>query len=150
MKPAFVRLVLGALTWFAFTSSAEEARVEPPAAARQTVTTNKPAAKPVWNEFETLKGKWERPDGGYVLEIRTADATGKLDAGYFNPSPIKVSQARASRVGTDLKVFVELRDENYPGCTYKLTYDAKNDQLFGQYFQASMQETYDVAFARLK
>ena len=73
-----------------------------------------------------------------------------MDAGYFNPSPIKVSIARAYQEGGDIKVFIELRDENYPGCTYKLSYDAKSDQLFGQYYQASMQQTYDVAFGRLK
>ena len=31
-----------------------------------------------------------------------------------------------------------------------MAYDAKNDQLFGEYFQAAQQQTYDVAFARLK
>jgi hypothetical protein len=39
---------------------------------------------------------------------------------------------------------------NYPGCTYTLRYDATADQLFGQYFQATQQQTYDVTFARLK
>ena len=128
----------------------ETARVEPPAPASQ-VASNAPAAvAPAKNAYEPLKGRWERPDGGYVFEVLGVDAEGKLTAGYFNPSPIKVSQARAYREGGDLKVFVELRDENYPGCTYQLTYDAKNDQLFGKYFQATMQETYDVAFARMK
>lgn len=100
--------------------------------------------------FDKITGRWERPDGGYVLELRTVDAEGKVDAGYYNPSPVNVSGARAYTEGGATKVFVELRDVNYPGCTYKLTYDAKTDQLFGQYYQAAMQQTYEVAFARLK
>src|SRR2546425_3699247 len=33
-------------------------------------------------ELQKLKGKWERPDGGYILEIRSVNAAGKLDASY--------------------------------------------------------------------
>jgi hypothetical protein len=113
--------------------------------------TNAPAAaEPIKPEFSKLMGKWERPDGGYVLEIKSVDSSGKVEAGYFNPNPINVSRAAALREGGATKVFVELRDENYPGCTYSLTYDPQNDQLFGQYFQASMQRTFDVVFARMK
>jgi hypothetical protein len=101
-------------------------------------------------DFSTLKGRWERPDGGYVLEIRDIAADGQAEAGYFNPSPIKVESARASSEGGTLKVFVTLRDVNYPGCTYTLAYDAQSDQLFGKYYQAAAQQTYDIVFARLK
>ena len=100
--------------------------------------------------FEKITGRWERPDGGYILDLRSVDAEGKVDAGYFNPSPINVSGARAYTESGATRVFVELRDVNYPGCTYKLTYDAKTDQLYGQYYQATMQQTYEVTFARLK
>lgn len=123
----------------------------PPATNGTSVTTN-PSGTPTSShpEFQKLKGKWERPDGGYILEIRDVGADGKLDASYANPSPIKVSRALAYSEGGQTKVFVELTDVNYPGCTYKLAWDAKNDQLFGLYYQAAMQQTYDVAFARLK
>lgn len=100
--------------------------------------------------FEKITGRWERPDGGYILDLRNVDAEGKIEAGYYNPSPINVSGARAYAEGGETRVFVELRDVNYPGCTYKLTYDAKNDQLFGQYYQATMQQIYEVTFARRK
>lgn len=149
MKYILRSLLLGVFTLTVFTGCSQDTPVAAPTAA-SAVASNAPAAAPAKNPYELLKGKWERPDGGYVLEIRSADAEGKLEAGYFNPSPINVSQARAVSDGGTLKVFIELRDANYPGCTYKLSYDAKTDQLFGQYFQASMQETYDVAFARLK
>lgn len=98
-----------------------------------------------------LVGRWQRPDGGYVLEIRAAAADGKLDAGYFNPNPIHVSQATWAR-GADqgLAVFVELRDANYPGATYKLTYRPTDDALTGQYHQPAVGQTFEVEFARLR
>jgi hypothetical protein len=101
-------------------------------------------------EFQKLIGKWLRPDGGYVLELQSVSADGKIEAYYFNPGPIHVSKAVAIKDGVTTKVFVELQDVNYPGCTYSLTYDDKTDQLFGQYFQAAQQQTYDVTFGRLK
>jgi hypothetical protein len=45
-------------------------------------------------------------------------------------------------------VFVELRDVNYPGSTYALTYDAERDQLKGIYYQAAMQQQFEVFFVR--
>jgi hypothetical protein len=100
--------------------------------------------------FESLKGRWLRPDGGYVIEIREIEANGKMAAGYFNPRPINVSRAEASQEGTTTKVCIELRDINYPGSTYNLTYDPENDQLKGVYFQAALQQSFDVVFVRLK
>ena len=73
-----------------------------------------------------------------------------MDAGYFNPRPINVSRAEASQEGTTTKVFIELRDTNYPGSTYTLTYDPQSDQLKGVYFQAALQQSFDVVFVRLK
>ncbi|MCX6895004.1 MAG: hypothetical protein NTZ16_05785 [Verrucomicrobia bacterium] len=122
----------------------------PPAPASPAATNAAPAPVAAKSAFEKLVGRWERPDGGYVLELKSVDAEGKVAAGYFNPSPINVERAIATTEAGALKVFVLLRDENYPGCTYKLTYDAATDQLFGQYFQASQQETYDITFARQK
>jgi hypothetical protein len=42
-----------------------------------------------------LKGRWRRPDGGSIIEIKSVDATGKMDVAYFNPQPIRVSIAEA-------------------------------------------------------
>ena len=101
--------------------------------------------------FDAVKGRWIRPDGGYVLEIRGAGADGRLDAAYFNPAPIRVSRAAASRDGETTKVFVELDDPgkpNYRGCTYTLTYDPKHDVLAGVYYQAVMRASYDIYFER--
>ena len=98
--------------------------------------------------FEKLAGRWVRPDGGYVLKIKSIEADGQCEATYLNPSPIRVSAAKASEDDGKLKMFVELNDVNYPGCTYKLIYDAAADQLKGEYFQAQVGETYQVEFLR--
>ncbi|MFH0997308.1 MAG: hypothetical protein V1844_17705 [Pseudomonadota bacterium] len=103
--------------------------------------------KPDWQK---LKGKWLRPDGGYIIEIKKLDDSGKMDAAYFNPKPIRVARAEATRDGATIKVFIELRDVNYPGSTYTLTYEPGSDQLKGIYFQAVQQQSYEVVFIRLK
>ena len=113
-------------------------------------TNAAPSAAAVSPELAKLVGKWERPDGGYVVEIKSVDPSGKLDVGYFNPNPINVSRAVAWRDKGATKVVIELRDVNYPGSTYNLKYDPQSDQLFGQYFQAALGQTFDVTFARMK
>jgi hypothetical protein len=100
--------------------------------------------------YQKLQGRWQRGDGGYIIDIRGVDAAGKLTAAYLNPRPINVSKAEASMVGETLRVFIELRDVNYPGSTYQLTYEPAADRLTGTYYQAALRESYDVAFARLK
>lgn len=100
--------------------------------------------------FDMLKGRWLRPDGGYIIQIRNIDASGKMEAGYFNPRPINVSEAEAKRDGGKIKVFIELRDVGYPGSTYTLTYDPKEDVLRGVYFQAAVRQNFDVYFTRMK
>jgi hypothetical protein len=101
-------------------------------------------------EFQKLKGRWRRPDGGYVMAIGNINDTGAMDASYFNPYPIHVGNAVASRDGDVTKVFVELRDVNYPGSTYTLSYDPSSDQLQGIYYQAVEQQRFQVSFERMK
>ena len=103
-----------------------------------------PAASP----FDRLKGRWLRPDGGYILEIRSISADGTVEASYQNPRPIHVARAQAFREGEALALFVELKDVNYPGSTYRLVYVPSRDVLEGTYFQALQQQTFDVAFVR--
>jgi hypothetical protein len=102
-------------------------------------------AKP---DFSRLKGRWLRPDGGYVVEVKAVEENGRMDAAYFNPRPIHVARAEASGDGAVLRVFIELRDVNYPGSTYTLAYDPATDQLTGNYFQALQQQNFDVVFVR--
>jgi len=100
--------------------------------------------------FQTLKGRWLRPDGGYIIEIKAVSADGALDAAYFNPRPINVERASAKEEAGAIKVFIVLRGAGYPGSTYDLIYDAERDQLAGTYYQAVMRETFDIYFKRVK
>jgi len=101
-------------------------------------------------DFNKLIGRWLRPDGGYVIDIRKIDADGKVDAGYYNPKPINVSRSEA--IGTDagIKLFIELQDVGYPGSTYTLIYNPQKDMMFGLYYQAAMGQNFDVVFVRTR
>jgi hypothetical protein len=104
-------------------------------------------AKP---DFSALKGRWMRLDGGYILSVKDIDASGKMEAAYYNPRPINVSKAQAVQEAATLQVFIELRDTGYPGSTYTLTYDPKTDRLGGVYYQAAIGQRFDVTFVRSK
>jgi uncharacterized protein (DUF2147 family) len=99
--------------------------------------------------FQPLIGRWRRPDGGYVIDIRGIDADGKIDAGYFNPRPINVARAQASRDVDGLKVFIELQDVGYPGATYSLIYNVSQNDLEGLYYQPTAGQTFEVVFVPL-
>jgi len=118
-----------------------------PAEAPGTATTPE---RPDKFDPQKLVGKWLRPDGGYVLDIQSVKGDRTLQVVYLNPKPIHVSRAEADDDGKRLRVLVELQDAGYPGCTYKLTHDLAKDQLTGTYFQAALQESYDVVFTRMK
>jgi hypothetical protein len=107
----------------------------------------KPAAKV---DSKRLIGHWERPDGGYILEINGIVKDGILKAAYYNPRPINVARAEFSSKNGMLTIFIELRDVNYPGSKYNLKYDPKSDKLIGTYFQAVLGATFDVEFNRIK
>ena len=122
-----------------------------PAASAAGNGTNQRASALAANPgFAKLGGKWQRPDGGYIIEIRSVGPGGKLDAGYFNPRSIHVANAEAVEDGGSVKVFIELRDQNYPGAAYRLTYQPELDQLVGLYHQPLVGQTFEVAFHRLQ
>jgi len=121
--------------------------------AQRAADAQGPAATPVpqsASDFGILQGRWVRPDGGYVITIKAIDASGKLDAGYANPSPLPFAKSEVSREGSTLKVFLELRAGGYNGSTYTLTYDSVNDVLKGVYYQAVARQSFDVYFVRAK
>ena len=97
---------------------------------------------------ERLIGRWVRPDGGYVLDIRSVQDNGTLDASYYNPRSINVSRAEWRRENGRLAVFIELRDKNYPGSNYTLGYFPEEDALAGTYFQAVHKQTFEILFIR--
>ena len=138
-------LVAGGFWW----SKHRQADVAP-GVAPTSQTTNTSVSSEALSSFDKLKGRWQRPDGGYIVEVRSVDDTGRMDAAYFNPRQINVSKAVALRDGGVTKVFIELRDVNYPGSTYTLAYDPVSDRLAGTYYQALQQQSFDVLFARVE
>jgi len=102
------------------------------------------------DDFQLLVGRWQRTDGGYVIEIRSIAPDGKISAGYFNPRPINVENAQASMHKKQIKVEVKLRDVGYPGSAYTLIYVPEKDALLGSYFQAVSRQYFDVLFVRMK
>ena len=108
-----------------------------------------PAATPK-PAFEKLTGRWQRPDGGYIIEVLNVEPGGRMNAAYFNPQPINVAKAEASQAGGTLSVFIELRDVNYPGSTYNLTYDPANDASRASTSRRPLNRPFNVSFLRLR
>ena len=97
-----------------------------------------------------LVGDWIRTDAEYGITISELRDDGTLKAGYFNPNAINVGKAGWSFSDGVMKIYIELRDENYPGSNYNLVYYPDKDLLAGKYFQAVEGVTYDVGFLRKK
>lgn len=135
--------LLLALTAMALTVSCGK-----PADSPQTAAPAGAPAPATASDYQPLIGRWARTDGDYMIEIKSITADGKAEAGYFNPRPINVARAEASREGGTLRLFMELRDSGYPGCLYKLTFDKATSRLTGTYFQAAQNETYEVVFEK--
>jgi len=150
-----VLCVIGAAGLSSCKRAEPAAKVEtaPPATAAAptaaAVTTNAPAAA-LPEPVRKLLGRWLRSDGGYTLELKSAELSGVLQAGYFNPKSIHVSRAIWMQGATGFQVVVELNDVGYPGATYVLSYDPQTDQLAGKYNQPAMQQSFDIEFIRQK
>ena len=99
---------------------------------------------------EGLVGRWIRPDGGYVIEVKEIGRDGTMKAAYFNPRPVNVARGACKRENGKIALFIELQDVNYPGSTYNLRYDHVSDRLIGTYFQALHGITYHIEFVRIK
>lgn len=121
---------------------------DPAAPLTKTETSPPVSVSASASGFDTLRGRWIRPDGGYAISIKGVDASGKLDAGYANPHPLPFFRADATHEGKAIKVLLELRAGGYDGSTYTLTYDPATDVLRGTYYQAVAQQTFDVYFVR--
>ncbi len=169
--PLIVFLIgAGALVWFLFrtlevppaspslpganSSTLSQPAPGPTAAAGDTAESGNDAVQPLPDAVrQKLLGSWQRIDAEYAIEIRLVNPDGVADARYFNPfnqRSIHVAKASLVEKAGEAEFFMELRDVGYPGSTYTLRYDAPQDQLVGIYFQAAMQERYEVAFRRLR
>jgi len=95
-----------------------------------------------------LVGDWVRTDASYLVKIIKVSEDGTLEAQYFNPNPINVGKASWEESHGSLKIIIELRDVNYPGSTYKLSYLPDRDVLAGDYYQAVEGITFYVEFRK--
>ena len=141
-----VTVVCGLLIWRMNASDSAES-VPPSGSNSESVTPAVAISEPV--NIHKLVGRWLRTDSPYVIEIREVSPDGTLRAGYYNPQPINVSAAKVENKNSTLQVFVELHDTGYPGSNYTLNYDPEYDALEGTYFQATLQQKFDVAFMRM-
>jgi hypothetical protein len=137
----FVAILLGCNT--------AEKQAETPANDTTVAAPVEPPVADTTIDEGKLLGSWVRTDSPYELRILEVHSDGTALAGYFNPQSINVGQAKWSAV-QGLRLYVELRDENYPGSNYLLEYLPDQDIMAGKYFQAVEGVTYDVAFARKK
>ena len=97
-----------------------------------------------------LIGDWVRTDAQYLIRITKLNDDGTMTAQYFNPNPINVGGANWEESYGNLKAIVEMRDVNYPGSKYTLSYLPDKDMLAGEYFQAVEGLTFYVEFMRKK
>jgi hypothetical protein len=122
-------------------------------AAEAAKTVNEPVkpAQQVSVDKNKIAGTWVRTDAPYNLKITDVSSDGNMKVEYLNPKPIHVGKATWSTdVNAAINIYVELRDENYPGSNYTLVYMPDKDLLAGKYFQAVEGATYDVEFTRVK
>jgi len=75
---------------------------------------------------------------------------GQTDVKYFNPDEINIAEANVSLWKGLVKLFIKLQDEGYPGSTYTLYYYEDKDALAGFYYQAVLDQTFEVVFLRKK
>lgn len=148
VNPGEARVLLTKIAVFLLSTAAAAVAVLPLPVSAQ-VKAEVPAA-PADSAFAALPGRWVRPDGGYVIDIRGVDASGKLAAAYANPNPLPFARAEATRDGKTVHLFFELRAGGYNGSTYTLTYDPARDILRGMYYQAVAQQKFEVYFTRYK
>jgi len=99
-------------------------------------------------QFNNILGKWVRMDGGYVIKVNDILPDGTVETTYFNPASIHVSESRVSMWKGLVKLFVKLQDQRYPGSTYTLFYYTEKDALAGFYYQAELEQTFEVVFLR--
>lgn len=139
-----------AITCFGCNQPKETDATEEAAEVAKTVSEPVKPVQQVSTDKNKIVGNWVRTDAPYNLKITNVSAGGGLKAEYFNPKSIHVGKASWTNTNGTLNIYVELRDENYPGSNYTLFYLAERDMLAGKYFQAVAGETYDVGFMRAK
>jgi len=145
-QPSLMLFVIITVFVFSCNEPQKDKETEPQNTSSETVS---PQQKTIPDKSK-LVGEWTRTDAPYQIKITELLDDGTMKAGYFNPASINVSSAMWAFGDGVLKIYIELRDENYPGSNYNLIYYPERDLLAGKYFQAVESVTYDVGFTRAK
>ena len=116
--------------------------------AIQSETSPTPLENP--NRYNMLLGRWQRQDGGDVIEISRINADGTVQSAYYNPRPVRVAKAHLAVKESTVTIFIELKDADVSGATYSLIYDRQKDALNGVYHQSASDHRLDVSFRRIK
>lgn len=90
--------------------------------AKNLVDTTNQKLQVAATDKNLLIGKWVRADAPYQISISALLDNGEMNAGYFNPKSIHVATAAWADADGILQVYLELRDQGYPGSNYKLSY----------------------------
>lgn len=101
------------------------------------------------SDMNMMQGLWVRADAPYLIEL-TENTNGELQASYFNRKSIHVEKTETAEKNGLLYVMVLLRDVNYQGSFYLLSYKRENDTLLGTYFHAASRQQFEVKFKRKK
>ena len=151
-QKCWLLLLCAAITTIVVACDQQMERKESDGSVSTTNTGKEPVKLQEQKTFDrsVLVGDWIRTDAEYRIAISELRDDGTLKAGYFNPNAINVGKAGWSFSEGTMKIYIELRDENYPGSNYNLVYYPDKDLLAGKYFQAVEGVTYDVGFFRKK
>ncbi len=95
-------------------------------------------------------GEWMRGDGDYRLKIAKTRSANGVTVTYFNPKPINVESAQFSEQEHTVILTIVLRDEGYPGSTYRLTFDSSYRILAGAYLMPQSGQQHQVYFEPAK
>ena len=95
-----------------------------------------------------VTGEWLRTDGNYILNLNRFNADSTINAVYLNPRSIHIAETRWKVRDTFVYILVKFEDEGYPGSYYSLGYIPEKDILYGLYYQAALDQEFEVVFER--
>jgi hypothetical protein len=97
-----------------------------------------------------LKGVWGRTDATGVVNISEVLDNGLLKTTFYSPKMINIEKAVWTNSSDVLRIYILLREDNYPGSSFSLNYMAEKDLLLGVYFDALTNESLTISFERIK
>ncbi|WP_035640847.1 hypothetical protein [Flavobacterium gilvum] len=97
-----------------------------------------------------IRGNWQRDDTNIELHITKLLKNGGLEFNYSNSKLIFVEKAGWTDSSDVLRIFFIYRQDDKPGYSLSLNYDAEKDLLIGVYVDGLENKSYNVTFRRIK